>query len=665
MPNCRFIVLALIGVAFLCVGDCRADPLPFSEQDQAQAAAAFRAVNNRDWALARDLAARSGLPGLVAVIEESILSDDRKGQPLQAFQAFLTRYDTWPRRNRLIATLEARFADRKADSQAAAWYAGQPPVTAIGKAHLARILDDAGERANARRLALEAWGSLDLPLAAQTAIGRRFGDGFSADINWARLDRLLWAGRQSQARDMLRWVSPEHRLLASARLALRSRAPGVDAAIKRVPAALSEDPGLIYERVRWRRIHGLDEGARDLLIDLPDPLPEAARWWPEIRLQIRSSLDENRMAMAYHLARNHGQTAAGPKSEAEWLAGWIALRFLDRPYDALVHFDTMYAAVRYPISLSRAAYWAGRAAGQTGHQDIALAWYRIAAGYQQTFYGQLAAEALGRDHLTLRSEFVPDRDQTARFDRDPVVQAALLLGLAGRDKDMLHYVRYLSDRATTPDAIALVARLGGRVGLAHIGIAGAKWAMPKGLLVTSAAYPVPIAAPSGNSARPDFALILAVARQESEMNSKAVSRAGARGLMQLMPGTAKEVTKSLGLAYSRTRLTGDPVYNVTLGSHYLAGLLRRFSGNPVLALAAYNAGPGRADQWIGRNGDPRNPNVDAIDWIERIPFAETRNYVQRVLEGAQVYRHILGDEPARLVLGAALDRVTAPRSPGT
>jgi len=392
---------------------------------------------------------------------------------------------------------------------------------------------------------------------------------------------------------------------------------------------------------------GNDAGARQLLADRPAAPDRPDKWWFEQRYQIRQAITDGLPEAAYAIASKHGQDTAGRFAEAEWLAGWLALRFLNRPAVAGKHFSAVFGRVRYPISRARAAYWAGRAAEAAGDREQAAAWFRRAARHPTAFYGQLAARILAAPLCFSTEEPAAPAAARVRFDARPLAQAARLLGEAGDFETLSVFVAHLSRQAETPAGHLLVSRIGLAYGAPHISVEAAKRASRNGAPLVALAYPLPFGAAEIARAPdpPETALALALARQESALNPRAVSRSGARGLMQVMPRTAREVSRRLGLRYSRSRLTEDPGYNIALGSAYLSELLQDYGGSHMLALAAYNAGPTRVNRWLQRYGDPRSGAVDPVDWIELVPYPETRNYIQRVLESAVVYRSRLGEAP--------------------
>ncbi|PKP63941.1 MAG: lytic transglycosylase, partial [Alphaproteobacteria bacterium HGW-Alphaproteobacteria-8] len=358
----------------------------------------------------------------------------------------------------------------------------------------------------------------------------------------------------------------------------------------------------------------------------------------------RAAFRDGRVAESYRLASQHHLLSGGDFADLEWLSGWIALRGLNDPQRAAGHFMRMVNAVETPISKGRGGYWLGLAYAQAGDKARSDEWFRRAADHPTAFYGQLAAERIGRDVRPVLAAHDADRDwRTAGFAKSDTLRAIQLLQAAGRETDVRQFLISLARTFTERDDFAALGRFALDIGRPDGAVVVGKQAARAGHVIMDIYYPVESRVGTGGPIEP--ALALAIARQESEMNPAAISPAGARGLMQLMPGTAQKVSRDLGVRYDLGALTGDPAYNVKLGKAYLAEMLAQFGGAKMLAAAAYNAGPGRADQWVGRLGDPRQA-MDPVDWIEHIPFTETRNYVQRVMEGLHVYRARLGADAA-------------------
>ena len=474
----------------------------------------------------------------------------------------------------------------------------------------------------------------------------RFLDEFSAalapDDHRARLDHLAWRGLAAEAQRTSPLVDEGYRELIGARLSLRGGQADTAARLAAVPERLRRDPGLLYERVRARRRDGDTAGAARLLLEPPDALGQPRRWWNERRRAYRGALDDGDARLAYRLAAGHRQTGGIGFSDSEWHAGWIALRFLDLPADARSHFERMWARVDTPISRARAAYWTGRAAAAAGDMRDAQHWYEVAAEFGTAFYGQEAARELGRRQLRLGAP-LPSADP-AGLRAGELARLASMLAQANDTSFLPTFSRALVRDAEGAGAIGDAIRYAQELGRWDAAIGGYIPLYRAGVLSAEASHPVPpsfrgLLRPADGDVTP--ARALAIARQESRFVLDAVSPAGARGLMQLMPATARLVAKDLGVPADIGRLTRDADYNAKLGTRYLGDLLRRFD-DPALAAAGYNAGPGRSVAWVERFGDPRARDVHGyIDWLESIPFGETRNYVQRVLEGDRVYSALL------------------------
>jgi len=563
--------------------------------------------------------------------------------------AFLEANRHWPRLTPVRKRAEEAMRRDVEDATVLAWFAETPPVSGPGRIRLAETLFRVGRDDEAMEWLRLAWVQNTFTKRQAQGIYRRHKRRLTQADHAARLDRLLWDAHRYSARRMLSLVPKDQRRLADARLTLMTFGPAVDAKIAAVPRDVRSDPGLVYERVRWRRRKGLHNGAQQLLLSPP---PEQGlrpdKWWIERRIQARQLLRDGRWPQAYELAAAHGLEPGGERyAQAEFLAGWVALRFGSEPRRAYRHFRALYDAVTYPVSLARAAYWAGRAAEAAGDADLASRWLTVATNYATTYYGQLA---LARQHAgkrwTIPGDAKPRANEVEAFNQDELVRLVRMLDEIGADDDWLKpFVLQLSVNAETPGEHVLVTRLAASLQRPDLMVRTAKGALRRGVAVYTRAYPLI----ELESSLVEPALVMAVARQESEFNPDAVSHAGARGLMQLMPATARKVAKQEGLRYHKRRLT-DPAYNLRLGTAYLDDLIDAYDGSYIMALAAYNAGPGRVKRWVRDYGDPRRDDIDVIDWVESIPITETRNYVQRVMENLQVYRARLAQGPVRQAL---------------
>ncbi|MEQ9448076.1 MAG: lytic transglycosylase domain-containing protein, partial [Rhodospirillaceae bacterium] len=553
---------------------------------------------------------------------------------------FIADNPDWPLRDELRRKVEENIDSTVPPTQLTAWFAAYPPLTEKGLLIYARALRDGGNPGKAVEVARQAWTDGLVDREDERALLREFGETFSADDHWERADRLLYIGYTSTANRMLGLLDKDRQALARARIALITSAGGVDAAIARVPSELQSDPGLIYDRMRWRRHRGRYDEARELIPEFPLEGPRADLWWRERHILARDALEKGHISEAYDIAKNHGATDALSVSEAEWLAGWIALRFLNDGEAALPHFEKVYDTVQMPVSLSRGAYWTGRAAESLGRPDIADEWYLRAGAYPTTYYGQLAIARLKKDAIPqLPQDPLPTPEERQLFEANELTQALRLLLATNEKVYQRHFVQALATSSGFGSIRHLTAEMTNRLARPDLGVWVARRAAADKISLIKYGYPIPI------YDYPDFlekAFVLAISRQESNFDPTARSSAGARGIMQLMPATARATARASRLRYETDRLTEDPAYNIRLGSTYLNALVNAFDGSYILAAAGYNAGPSRARRWIREFGDPRDPDVDPIDWVEKIPFSETRNYVQRVMENLIVYRAVLG-----------------------
>ncbi|MEO1000597.1 MAG: lytic transglycosylase domain-containing protein [Pseudomonadota bacterium] len=532
------------------------------------------------------------------------------------------------------------------------FFGPRAPLTGTGALRLADAYQRLGRTSDARDVAIEAWRTRIMPASEEAALLAEYGGALSR-YHDARLEMLLWQGEAQAAEQMLPRVSPPRAALARARIALLRGAQGVDGLIAAVPGALADDPGLAHARFLWRIRRDRRDDAEALLLERTgsaEALGQPAAWANQRRSLARRAMRRGDIATAYRLASDHflSPTDGYDYSDLEWLAGWLALRFQGDPDRAIRHFERFRASVETPISLGRAGYWLGRAHEAAGNARAAREAYGVGALYQTSFYGQLAA---------LRADLPVDGSLAARgrvnweraeVSAEPVVRAAILFHYADEPGRVWQFLTHRAERARGEGEFATLAQIALDLDRIHVAVRIAKMAAREGHILPAAYYPVTELAGYSVEIPPELAM--AVARQETELNPEAVSPAGARGLMQLMPGTARDVASDLGLQFSRSRLTSDWRYNARLGTAYMAGLLQEFDYALPLAVAGYNAGPHRSDRWIAAYGDPRRADVDVVDWIETIPFRETRNYVQRVLEALHVYRLRLSGQaqPIRL-----------------
>jgi len=614
-----------------------------SETDLQTTRASLAAAQSGDWnrAVAELASASDPLPLKML----HWMDYSRPGAPgrFSDIAEFIEKNPGWPRQKALCRHAEEALAGEP-DNVAVDWFKRFPPVSAPGKVRSAEILLNSGNSEGGLAALRAAWVDGDFgPLDERNFLARH-STSILAEDNEKRLDRLLWDGQNEAARRMLPLVSTDWRSLGEARLALAGLAPNAEVMASRVPAKLRTDPGLVYQELRWRAKKEMIGAAVQILLSQPGDLIRPATWWAERQTIARRVLATGNAALAYRIAEQHGLIEGNAYSDAEFLLGYIALRYMNDPALAFDHFSRILTRVSTPSAKARAGYWGGRAAEAQANSELATKWYAVAANHMVTFYGQLAAHRLGDDAPPKPvPEPVPDAAELARFNQDEVVRATrIFLELGYRDQSKA-FLLHLADNATTPTQFAMLATLAETNGRIDLAIAVAKRSIDAGTPLMVHGYPV-TAVPSGGTV--EHSLLFAITRQESAFDREAVSRAGARGLMQLMPATANEIADKMKLPFSAERLTADGIYNVLLGRTYLDTLIDDFGGSYALAIAGYNAGPGRVRQWLRDYGDPRGGNVDMVDWIESIPITETRNYVQHVLENLQIYRGQIGRNSA-------------------
>jgi soluble lytic murein transglycosylase len=635
-----------------------AAPGPASAQTAEQGrllAQALSEARSGNWTTAAAYAGRTNS----AVVSDIVLwTRLREGVgSWQEYQGFLQRNPTWPN----VVTLRRhgeRLIPQGADANGViAFFGGDSPRTGTGALRLTEALAARGRGSEAQAMLVRAWPDLSLSRDEQAALVARYGGALGAH-HVARLDNLLWNERLNEAEMMLGLVDAGWQALARARIGLRRDVGNTTQLINAVPQRLQGDPGMAFERFLWRVRKGRWDEAEQWLMQYSQSAAALGRpdKWMDRRPQlVRQALRRGDVNGAYRLAAQNFGSEGADYAESEWLAGFIALTRMNDPRRAVTHFQRFERAVFTPISLGRAGYWLGVAHERAGDRGSAQQAFARAGRHQTSFYGQLAADRarLGADS-GLAGNAAPSW-RNAGFMRFSVVQAGYFLHLAGDEGRSAQFLRHAAESMGASDRAAL-AQMAIDLGRTHVGVRLAKDAAAAGIIIPSQYYPVHALAQQRWAVPTEFAL--AIARQESEFNPRAVSHAGARGIMQLMPATAQSVSRGLGLGYDANKLLTDPLYNTRLGTTYLAQMLNDFGGSYILAAAAYNAGPGRVRQWIRDFGDPRRPDVDAVVWIETIPFNETRNYVMRVLEALHVYRARLNGRTPSIQLVSDINRTS-------
>lgn len=610
---------------------------PLRANEAAALATGLTHVAAQDWPSALAEADRAG-PVAGDVIRWFWL---RAGEGrLGDYEAFVTRNPDWPGLRGLREKGEEAVARSTEPARVLAWFGEDAPRTAVGAIALVRALQATGQAERAADTAAQAWSNLRFDADQEDEILALSGQSLKL-VHELRLDNLLWDGdRVAEARRMLPRVGADWQALAKARIALREGAGNAPDLLNAVPAVVASEPGLSYDRFAYRMKADRYDDARAYLIEVStsrDALGRPEAWAERRALLARRMLRQGEPKNAYRVAARH---FLDPKDDGfadlEFFAGFVALRKLDDPDLALTHFAALKSAVSTPISISRAEYWTARALDQKGDEAGAIAAYTRAAAHQSAYYGLLAAEQLG---MALDPGLVTPAKPTGSLDQvngSSVLAAAVLLSQAGDRTTAKRFFLHLGEGLDDGERAAL-SELALKMGEPHIALVLAKQAAERGLILPRAYFPTPDMVPE--SGLPvSRALVLSIARRESEFDPTARSSVGARGLMQVMPETAKLVAKDLGVAHETGWLTSKPAHNVQIGSAYLAELAERFGPSVALIASGYNAGPRRPDQWIQDFGDPRSASVDVVDWVESIPFEETRTYVMRVAESVVIYR---------------------------
>ncbi|RWE83257.1 MAG: lytic transglycosylase domain-containing protein [Mesorhizobium sp.] len=511
------------------------------------------------------------------------------------------------------------------------------PLTPEGVIILARSQVALGNQAAARSVLVPFWRSEKLEAKDENAIIKEFGTLIPAADHRYRMERMFYADRPSSALLVAGLAGAQP--LADAWAAADKGDKNAAKLLKAVPAA-QRSAGYFFAEAEYLRKQQKFTEAAAVVMKAPtdrDSLVDPDAWWVERRVLSRELVDQGDMKTAYRIVSMHAAESPANAAEAEFHAGWYALRGLNDPAIAATHFKRIAELAQGPVSLSRAYYWLGRAA-EVGGPGSAKDYFTRAASYGTTFYGQLAGERVGLRTLNIAYP-KPSAADRQSFDGREAVSAIKRLQEAGYDRYAETLYRDLAGQLTSPGELALLAVLAEKQGNHFMALKVGKIAAQRGIDVGALSHPLGVIPDSANISGSGKALAYAIARQESEFNVGAVSSAGARGLLQLMPGTAKQLAKKTGMSFSQARLTSDAGYNATLGSAFLGEQLDRFGGSYVLTFAGYNAGPNRAAQWVAKYGDPRGKDVDAVvDWIERIPYTETRSYVQRVMENYEVYK---------------------------
>ena len=598
-----------------------------------------RTVELRDWDRAAALANAHPLAEMGDVARWLRFRNAREDHAPQELFRFLNSRKDWPGLNKLRRTFEESIADVLSDQDVLRYFAEFPAETRTGQVVWATALFNTGNQQKAVNLVQQIWVEHNFSAEDAKFFAELYGEHLRPQDHQARLDRLLWDRRNTEAARMLRYVSASTEKLAVARIRLQRSARGVDAAINAVPRRLRDDPGLAFDRMHWRRQKGRRAGVLEILANPPQDLGQPHRWWPYQKRAIRDQFDDGRETAARRLASRHRQAAGPSLAEASWLAGWLHLR-AGQLNQAEQQFLTFNDVVSTPISKARGAYWLARTYAKAGNVNKRDRWLGQAMLHPTTFYGQAAA-SMANQPVALDLAAGPTIDLKTQTDRRVAIALAFCDAGARQISEAFITRIGFDEIANGAGGPAIAIELARHCNRPDLAIELGKRLARQGTVPVYYSFPIPTMHDQHFS-HELRAWRYAIMRQESHMDPQARSSAGALGLMQLIPGTAERVARSVGRPFGRGLLLSDIHYNAELGTAYFDRLLTQYDGEAALALAAYNAGPSRVNRWLNRYGDPRGrPETVLIDWIESIPFAETRNYVQRVMESQKVYQTIL------------------------
>ncbi len=623
----------------------------YNKKDFALAKKAISEMEKSKWSTSIKTAKQAKDKSIYNFIQWRHLLTTGNSASFYDYKIFIDNNINYPRINRLKYLAEHKLSTQKISPQKIIdWFGEEEPLSGFGKMILGESNILKGNLSIGKKQIKQGWITADLSKSELIFYRKKFKKYLNADDYIKRADYLAWSNKYWDLRRLIRYLPKDYELLYNARQLLMSKSYGVDQAIKNVPAKFKNDAGLNYDRLKWRRKRGRVDSSVEILVSVKNTkeyLVRPDKWWTEREIISRSLIYKKKYELAYKIASNHALTEGANFAAAEWMSGWIALSFLNDPLIAKNHFQNFYNNVGYPISTSRGAYWLGKTYEKLKDNEQSKKWYQEAAKYLTTYYGQLAFLKLnpnGKFELPNDMEF--EKKYRYVFFNKELVKISYLLNELKKDKYTKHILRHLANDNIQKGSEILAAELATNIERYDFAIQVSKIASYQKRFHNTYNYPI-ISTPKKINGRkiPESAFILSIIRQESEFDLSANSHAGAKGLMQLMPYTAKLVSKQAKLPYSKSRLTTDPEYNINLGSHYIAGLILQYDGAYPFATAAYNAGPNRVKYWKKINKNPQKKQIDYVNWIELIKFRETRNYVQRVLENYNVYRYILEKKP--------------------
>ena len=604
----------------------------------------FDYVDRKQWKLALSDAQKMQDKTIYTLVNWMYLIEPQSGASFNEYQTFIKNHKDWPRINRIKYLAEHKINfDNNSPSSIIEYFSNNPPLSGFGRLRLAEAFLENNQTEKARNLVKDGFKDAELSKNDLKYFSKIFKKFLTHQDYVLRADYFAYEAKYKDLKDTTDYLNPDYQKLYNARAALFTKR-SADNLISQVPQSLKEDPGLIYDRIKWRRKKARFDDALTLMNQSASDSLMRNQYLAKERLSVaRDKISDKEYKIAYEILKDHRLNEGADYAEIEWHLGWLALSFTNQTDVALNHFLKMNAAVTYPISKARAAYWIGRTYKKLGQTNQSNTWFRTGSQYGATFYGQLSHIELNEKRFSINNNFKFSEDKYEEFKKNnPLAKSVIVLKELNRTRYTKDILRHLGDaeQNRTFEEISMAGVLAQEIERLDFAIQIAKNASYKNLNFLEISFPrIEVPKQVKNQKILDSSVILALIRQESEFDTSANSKVGAKGLMQIMPTTARLLSKVTNVEFSREKLTKDKDYNLGLGSYYISDLDDNF-GSHYLAFAAYNAGPHRVEKWIKTYGDPRRKQIDAIDFIELIPFHETRNYVQRVSENINVYEYL-------------------------
>jgi soluble lytic murein transglycosylase len=633
----KLLPLFFFMIILVCNEGFAGNPYNMLPRDKSALEKALYFIKKDKYDLARFEAEKASDKDILKFILWMQYQNSYSGNDYREISNFLKNNPSWPSRKKLVNNAEAALNNSIPSKNIIAYFGENTPISGHAMIVLAQAkIDENGNTNEINNLLRQGWVQGDFSKEEESSVLNKYGNRLRTEDHVKRLDRLLWEDKLIPAKRMVGMVDRASETVALARIKFIENKRGINAP---VDESLRQDPGLLYEKINWYMEREDYERAYQLLSRIKEPMPYQEKWWDLKNRMIRELLKQKNYPAAYDLALHHGnESGSEDYAEAEWLAGWISLEFLHNAQTAYYHFYNLYNNVVFPVSKARGAYWAGRACVKNNDPESARKWYGVAAGNLTTFYGQLAYTKLHPNGTAQIAEINATPDQRATiYKQNDLIKIAYLLTSVNEEKLAETFIIAAINSAQSQEEMLAISEVGSKTGATQLSVLAAKHALRKGVVLSGTGWPV---LKNIDNSGVETPLVLGIIRQESSFDSRVKSPANAMGLMQLLPSTAKQMAKKMSVAYHVDRLTNNPNYNVQLGSAYLGSLINSFDGSYILAIASYNAGAGNVRKWIKAYGDPREMSAEnALNWLESIPFSETRSYVQRVLENTAVYRY--------------------------